>query len=555
MTEPDRIDQIQRFLGTGPYAKPPARSRLPGPAAPLDVDHPYLNAALTAEVDRVRNAVEGTRNQQLNDSAFALGTLVAAGLDESAIRAELTTAATAAGLDSREIDRTITSGVTAGRAEPRAIPDDAPGLRIVRTPPARPVVDMPWPVLPGAALHGPLGEFVRAAAPHTEGDTAGILVSSLVLLGGAIGGSPYVLAGNERHATNLFAVLVGGTAKARKGTAVAAARALLTRIDPIFTGTRLLGGFGSGETLVDEVRDPDPDKDDDPGAADKRLVIDEPEFARLLRVAARDGSTLGPNIRHAWDGRRLEARSRGHGKVVATGHHIGAICQVTAEELRSRLTDTETYGGTANRFLFAATRRSDLLHATGGNVPDALLAEYGDRLRPAVDAAHAVTRMRRTETAETAWAAVYHRLADDDPGGLLGAVIARDAPQCLRLSVLYALLDGATAIDAPHVVAAVALWDYCRESAAYTFGDKLGDEVADRLLGALRDAGTGGLSRDQQLAALGRHVPAAKLDVAVDRLTRLGLGTVTAEQTGGRPRQVLRACEESESSEKRSALR
>lgn len=551
MTEPDRIDQIQRFLGTGPYAKTQARAGVTSRTLPVDPDHPYLRAALDAEVDKVAAAAEGTRNAALNEAAFSLGTLVAAGLDEQTVRTELADAATAAGLDSREIDRTLASGLGAGLAEPRAIPDDGPraGLRVIRTAP-RPRVDVPWPVLPDAALHGIIGEFVRAAAPHTEGDIAGILVSSLVCLGGAIGGGPHMMAGNEKHGVNLFAVLIGGTSKARKGTATAAGRALAARVDPVFAATRLAGGFGSGEALVDEVRDSDPDKDDDAGASDKRLVVDEPEFARLLKVAGRDGSILGSIIRHAWDGRPLEARARSR-KAVATGAHVAAICQITAEELRARLTDTETYGGTANRFLFAATRRSGL-HSNGGNVPEAVLAEYGQQLGQVVRAARRVSVMHRTEAAQQVWHDLYVQLAEDDPGGLLGAVIARDAPQCLRLSILYALLDGATQVDAPHVNAAGALWSYCRATAAHVFGDKLGDDTADRLIIALRDAGSGGLSRDQQLAALGRHVSAARLDVAADRLTRLGLSTVVTEQTGGRPRQVLRACEESERSEKRS---
>lgn len=135
MTEPDLIDRIQKHLGTGPYAKPAHRGVVASPMLAGDPDHPYLAAALAAEVEKVAAAVEGTRNATLNEAAFSLGTLVAAGLDESTIRAELTEAATAAGLDSREIDRTIGSGIGAGMAEPRAIPDNGPraGLRVIRT--------------------------------------------------------------------------------------------------------------------------------------------------------------------------------------------------------------------------------------------------------------------------------------------------------------------------------------------------------------------------------------------------------------------------------------
>ena len=408
----------------------------------------------------------------------------------------------------------------------------------------------PWPQLDPAAMHGPLGAFVRAAAPHTEADPVGILLCALVLLGGAIGGSPYTVAGNERHTAALFAVLVGATSKGRKGTAMAAARALGARVDVDYVTGRLLGGFGSGEAMVDEVRDP---AEQDEGAKDGRLCVDEPEYARVLKVAGRDGSILGVVIRHAWDGRRLEARSRAK-TVVATRFHISAVCQVTSEELRARLTDTETYGGTANRFLFAAVRRGDL-HPNGGNIPDPVLTEYGDLLATNVAAARRVGLFTRTAAAEAAWDRLYRRLADDDPGGLLGAVIGRDSAQCLRLTLLYALLDGARQIDTEHVEAAAAVWDYSRASAAWVFGDRLGDQVADRLLAALRQAGAAGLDRAAQHAALGSHTPATRLDVAAARLISLGLAAVRTEQTGGRPRHVLYACERRETSEERSAPR
>ncbi len=419
-------------------------------------------------------------------------------------------------------------------------------------PPEQPQAISPaaWPTLPDDALHGELGQFVRLAAPHTEADPAGILVASLPLLGGCIGGSPHVVAGNERHGAALFVVVIGATSKGRKGTAMAAGRALVGRVDPEFITGRLLGGFGSGEAMVDALRDP---SDDDPGAGDKRICIDEPEYARLLKVAGRDGSTLGQIVRHAWDGRRLEARSRAR-TVVASNVHVSAVCQVTAEELRARLTDTETYGGTANRFLFAAVRRGSL-HPRGGNIPEELLAHYGGRLALAVKAARRVGRVQRTPDAEREWERLYNRLAADEPGGLLGAVIGRDSAQCLRLSLLYALLDGKAAIDAEHVRAADALWAYSRASAAHVFGDHPGDSIADRLLAALRTSGPAGLDRTGQSAALGRHVPAARIDVAAARLIASGLAVSREEPTGGRPRRLLRACEESGSSEGSLTLR
>ncbi|MBI4512277.1 MAG: hypothetical protein HY698_21770 [Deltaproteobacteria bacterium] len=52
----------------------------------------------------------------------------------------------------------------------------------------------------------------------------------------------------------------------------------------------------------------------DPGVDDKRLLVIETEFARVLQVHTREGNTLSDIIRQAWDVlplRRLQLRRRG----------------------------------------------------------------------------------------------------------------------------------------------------------------------------------------------------------------------------------------------------
>ncbi|MGI8752100.1 MAG: DUF3987 domain-containing protein [Acidimicrobiales bacterium] len=394
-----------------------------------------------------------------------------------------------------------------------------------------------WPTLPPAALHGLAGEFVAAASPHTEADPAAMLASVLAGYGVAVGRTPHALAGNARHPASLFVVIVGPTSKAGKGTSWAATEATLIGAAPGIQA-RILGGFGSGEAVVDEVRDPD--DDDAPASRDPRLLIHEGEFAKILKVCAREGSTLSSIIRDGWDGRPLATRSRSR-KVVASSHHLGVVGHVTAEELRARLTDTETYGGFTNRFLFVCAKRARLLPA-GGNVPADVIDAYAARFGDAILLARGMGRLERTDAAAARWADIYQEMADDEPGGLLGAIIARDAPQTLRLSLIYALLDGAEAIDVEHVNAAYALWTYCRASAGYIFGDRLGDEVAEKLLAAISEHGAEGLDGTGQRDALGRHQTGRRLEVARDLLERRGLIVTTSEATEGRPRLVSRPC-------------
>ena len=88
----------------------------------------YIDAALRGEYDAVASASHGERNNQLNASAFKLGTLVGAGaLDEYMVETALIEAAAACGLvanDGRlKCLATIRSGLSAGIKSPRNIPE------------------------------------------------------------------------------------------------------------------------------------------------------------------------------------------------------------------------------------------------------------------------------------------------------------------------------------------------------------------------------------------------------------------------------------------------
>jgi hypothetical protein len=153
-------------------------------------------------------------------------------------------------------------------------------------------------------------------------------------------------------------------------------------------------------------------------------------------------------------------------------------------------------------------------------------------LAKAVDESRKRGEMKRTPAGEERWEDLYYRLAADEPGGLLGAAVARDAAQCLRLSLLYALLTRAPAVDKRHIEAAEALWSYCRASAQAIFGDTLGDANADRLLEALRVAGPAGLDGRTQHEVFGRNVNAAELD-RLRQLLETSLVDVPAYEAAG----------------------
>jgi hypothetical protein len=118
--------------------------------------------------------------------------------------------------------------------------------------------------------------------------------------------------------------------------------------------------------------------------------------------------------------------------------------------------------------------------------------------------------------------------------GVLGALISRAAPQVLRLSVLYALLDVSPEVREPHLRAALALWGYAERSCRWIFGETTGDRDADEVLSALR-ANPDGLTRTEVSALFNRNKSAVQLDKILGLLVEQGLVIPGKPAAGGKP--------------------
>jgi hypothetical protein len=410
-----------------------------------------------------------------------------------------------------------------------------------------------WPEAPDrAAFHGPAGVIVDAIDPHTEADRVAILLQTLAAFGNAVGPGPYFQVEASRHHSNINVVLVGATAKGRKGTSQAHVERIMRLADPQWADARMLGGLSSGEGLIAAVRDPLVVNDEvvDSGVADKRLLVLESEFARALKVATRDGNTLSAIMRQAWDTGNLRVMTKN--AAVATGTHISCIGHVTKDELLKHLGETEGANGFANRFIWVVVRRSKLLPEGGGTVDVSGLAR---QLETSLAFARSLgeREIRRDERARAIWIAAYAELSKDRPG-MAGAVLARVEAQVMRLALIYALLDRCDTINEQHLRAALALMEFSERSVEFIFGRSLGDRVADDVLSALT-AASEGMTRTDLTNHFGRHLSASRLGTALEVLVRNGLATATVEPTGGRPVERWRRCEKSEVSEEKAKVR
>ena len=95
----------------------------PTPPRAARVDR-YVQAALDGELNALKAATEGDRNETLNKAAFSLGTLVGGGhLDRQKVEQALQSTAALVGLEPEEVKATIQSGLDAGIRQPRDIPE------------------------------------------------------------------------------------------------------------------------------------------------------------------------------------------------------------------------------------------------------------------------------------------------------------------------------------------------------------------------------------------------------------------------------------------------
>ncbi len=292
---------------------------------------------------------------------------------------------------------------------------------------------------------------------------------------------------------------------------------------------------------IDAVRDPVPkvkgEKDDeaqDSTPADKRLLVVETEFARTLRAATRDGNVLSQVMRQAWDTGELATLTRSS-PLKATDAHISIIGHTARDELvRSafpRWRDRQRHRQPNSR-VGARSSVEDAAVLWRLLDDDSVLASP-TRTAKAALRARRLGRLQPDNGARDLWAHVYPTLSEGK-SGLVGRVTARAEAQAVRLSVVYAALDGSSLIRQPHLRAALALWNYAAASAAWIFGVRTGNGLADKIREALRSCPQG-LSQNDVWQVAARHGNKQQLDDALRLLEASGEVRREQRATGGRP--------------------
>jgi hypothetical protein len=303
------------------------------------------------------------------------------------------------------------------------------------------------------------------------------------------------------------------------------------------------GPLSTGEGLAFQLRDESPEERErrrkmNPNEPirnpdDKRLMIQDEEFASGLACTKREGNTLSMGLRCFWDSGDYAPLTKNN-PIRVKNAHICIITHITMQELAVALAEVQAFNGFGNRFLWICARRSKMV-ALPPRMPVEKIAPIQNELWRLVAQAQKCGLVTLSAGAREQWETVYPELSREH-SGLAGSIINRSEAQTLRLALIYALLDGQNTIMERHLDAALALWRYAQESALYIFRDRSADPLEEKILEALKQ---GPLTATELSAVFCRNVSKERLQPVLQQLEAQQRISVIKVKGVGRPKLII----------------
>jgi hypothetical protein len=285
----------------------------------------------------------------------------------------------------------------------------------------------PGPAWNDSILYGPAGHVIRKASQYNESHPAGMLVDFLVSIGSIIGRGPYFNINETKHYTNEFMARVGASSKSRKGSGQDAINAILKLVDNNWFSDRIESGFGSGEAIINRIRDPHVEqrlvkgKFESivvPGVTDKRLFIREGELASIFVLAGKPESRADIVLRDGWDSKPLRNVVKGKSREGLSNSakceepHVSISGDTTISELRQKMPTGADENGFGNRFIYVYVYRVKM--CPQGGPPIDWTSEVV-QFHKIVQFARAVKHVSMTDSARKWWNNNYTKLEQQGP--------------------------------------------------------------------------------------------------------------------------------------------
>lgn len=305
---------------------------------------------------------------------------------------------------------------------------------------------------PAAAFHGIARRYVDLMAPTTEAPDAFHLGAFLTLVGAMIGRRVRMQYSGDPLYANLYTVLIGASGSSRKDTAIKRTLWLPNvmlpprLVTPSFNVSR---DVSSAEGLITDLKN------------HPNTLLYLTELSALIKNARRKSTTtILDRLIEAWDTPHILQNLNKLSPVSAVNPYLSIIAATQPKRLATEMTDEDIHSGFAGRWLYvvgtgkapmADPPRADPAVAWGVYlaVHDAIHG-YADGQELDLDA-----------TARDRWFAWYEREGrghgideEQDTMRIRHAVLMR------KVALIYAVTDGAAAVEDRHLAAAMALVDW-----------------------------------------------------------------------------------------------
>ena len=382
---------------------------------------------------------------------------------------------------------------------------DAVGATAIPEPPKLAKLAVGRPELHEDALWGPHGELIDALRGRHESADIGVLGALIAYSGVFLAGRAHFRIGVDYHGPNDYIVNIGASSSARKSSALhLVERGVFyeqERLDDagalaIALMPRKVSGVASGERYI-HLWVPVKDGEDEIWP-ERRVMLVESEASALWKRARRDGAVLSDVVCKMWDQTTIanHAITSGSVSVPSDKHLAGFIgastTHVAIESMRSK-DGSDAHSGFANRFLWFFLPDSGIDLPFGAPLPKGAIRKYQDRIdifRP--DSGGFGVEADWSDGARTMWETTYSVIKrDKGAAGFIEAMCSRAESHVVRVALNYWLAAGGdpreVGVDA--LKAALAVWQYAKDSVEYIFGDSTGDRETDNLVAELESRG------------------------------------------------------------------
>jgi len=320
------------------------------------------------------------------------------------------------------------------------------------------------PEAPADAWYGDAKVYRSIIGPRVESSDNFHLACFLTLVGSALGKSIFINAGRITY-PNFYTVIVGDSAWAAKGTAMAPLDEISPQINPALIP---LSSLDSGQGLIRAIK---ASREASGQGHEGCVLVTVDEFNSVLNKAKIKGSSLIPDLKKAFDSPPVLELNVSQRVRVPNAPTISIIAASEPNDL-SDMSIRDLKGGLGNRLVYVPGDPKPLN-------PDSSMPRGDDWLQFIVGLRKTIdfyrnrgkTEMVWSDKAKVLWTEFFkgvRKRGADDP--IISNLAARHRAYVPRASLVFAALDRSERlIEAKHVRAAIAFCDFLLESLYYIF--------------------------------------------------------------------------------------